>query len=95
MCGITHLEISCHFFLINGLKQQWEPCLPHSLKGLFTQKGFLTLMSFQTSKSLVHLLNTNEDRFDAIWDLSVLSIDSYATFSKSLWRDRKTNPYEL
>ncbi len=33
-------------------------------------------MSFQTRKTSVHLLNTNEDIFDGIWELSDPPIDS-------------------
>ncbi len=33
-------------------------------------------MSFQTRKSFVHLRNTNEDIFDAFWQLSDPPIDS-------------------
>ncbi len=37
-------------------------------------------MSFQTSKTFVHLWNTNEDIFDEIWELSdSLALDSNAT----------------
>ncbi len=46
-----------------------------NLKGKFSQKWtfchLLTLMSFQTCKTFLQILNTNEDTLNEIWEISV------------------------
>jgi len=52
-------------------------------------------MSFRIHKAFINLQSTNEDIFDEIF-LSLHWLHNFhVDFSKSLWGDHKTNPYEL
>ncbi len=63
------------FLLIMGHFKTFKGILHPKMKIL----SALTLMSFQTHKSFVHLWNTNEDIFNETWEISVPQLKAHFT----------------